>query len=394
VIRCAIATAALGIAAGCPPSQPPANPQPPGATDAATAAADQADAAPISDEVRIAAIQHAMNQLAPVANQCWAAGAVDDYLLKGTLRLEIEPSAGGAARVVVTMNTTDDAVVADCMTKVAAAYAWPKELAGEVFELPFTFDAPDGQYVIDRRLVPVNGQAGVGVAVLIDNRNTNNPAASMFEVAIAGGKTLALAKTTRHEVWYVVEGGATLAGPTAGRIAMGDALDVPAGAYRGLTADGGGLRAMVVAVPGGNEGTARAGALGGETVFGDLPQKPKPIGPRIVRRDQAKPYAGPKRAATLYLDPNGGGPKDISLGVLSLEAGAAVPPHVHAKETEMLYVLAGKGTMTVAGVTLSIESTSVVQVPANVEHAATMTDATTAIQIYTPAGPEQRFKKP
>ena len=61
-------------------------------------------------------------------------------------------------------------------------------------------------------------------------------------------------------------------------------------------------------------------------------------------------------------------------------------------ETELLYVLAGGGTLTVGGVDLPVTPTTVVQIPKQTKHAFTATSAVRAVQIYTPAGPEQQFK--
>ena len=44
--------------------------------------------------------------------------------------------------------------------------------------------------------------------------------------------------------------------------------------------------------------------------------------------------------------------EDIAQGIIELANGASVPEHVHDKETELLYVLSGSGTMTVGGVKL------------------------------------------
>ena len=64
------------------------------------------------------------------------------------------------------------------------------------------------------------------------------------------------------------------------------------------------------------------------------------------------------------------------------------------RSTELLYLLAGGGTMTVAGVDLAVTPTSAVQVPRNTPHAFTATSSVRAVQIYVPGGPEQRFKSP
>jgi mannose-6-phosphate isomerase-like protein (cupin superfamily) len=378
--------------AGCPGGgPPPATPEPVPTTGTSPA---PVDAAVASEDEKLAMIGHVMTELAPVANQCWAAGAVDDYLLKGTVTLQITP--GATTAVEVAHDTTDDRVLTECMRTIAAAYRWPPALYGEVIELPFGFDAPDGQFTVDRRLVPVKGQRGVGVAVLLDEKNSNNPAATLLELTFKADAALPLARATRHEVWYVVTGDGTVAGahaktPTA--LSAGAVIDVPAGAYRAVTAGSGGMTAAVFLVPGQIEGVARGGALPGETTYGAITGKP--AAPRVILPAAAAQLdAGPRHVA-LYLDSAAkGAAKDVALSVLGLAAGAAVPEHVHAGETELLYVLAGAGTMVVDGVSLPITASTVIQIPKGVAHAVpTITESLSAIQLYTPGGPEQRFKK-
>ena len=43
--------------------------------------------------------------------------------------------------------------------------------------------------------------------------------------------------------------------------------------------------------------------------------------------------------------------------------------------------------------TTEVGPTTVVQIPASVPHSFAAADAVTALQLYTPPGPEQRFKK-
>jgi mannose-6-phosphate isomerase-like protein (cupin superfamily) len=58
----------------------------------------------------------------------------------------------------------------------------------------------------------------------------------------------------------------------------------------------------------------------------------------------------------------------------------------------VLYVVAGDGEMVIDGVTLPVTDSTTLQVPKGVKHQATVTKAIRAIQLYTPGGPEQRFK--
>jgi quercetin dioxygenase-like cupin family protein len=109
-----------------------------------------------------------------------------------------------------------------------------------------------------------------------------------------------------------------------------------------------------------------------------------------MRAGDAKAY-GP---ATIYVEAATIKGAPLAASVLALPAGAKVPEHVHAQETELLYVLDGAGTMTIAGTEVAVTPTSVIQIPPNIKHAFSATAAVRAVQVYTPPGPEQRFKKP
>ena len=52
---------------------------------------------------------------------------------------------------------------------------------------------------------------------------------------------------------------------------------------------------------------------------------------------------------TIYAEPATIGNSTLAASLLALPAGAKVPEHVHATQTELLYVLEGSGTMTIAG---------------------------------------------
>jgi len=360
---------ALLVACG----QPVARPDPP---PGQPAAGPTVDAPPPNEEERLAAIQKAMNELDEAAQGCWAAAATERFDIAGELTARIEIAAASAKPTIVS-DTARNPKLASCLVELLARYRWAPPLVGQTIQLPFKFSAPDGQSVVDRRLVEWKGQGKVSVAVLLDENNTGNAAASMFELALAAGGSTGLRQAERTEVWYFL--GAAQVDKRA--VAAGDMVYVPKGTVREVSAAAG-AHAVVVMVPGGREGTARAGAL--PTPDG----KGKP-GSTIVKASDAKTF-GP---ATIYIEPATHKGAPCAASVLALPAGANVAEHVHEHETEMLYVLDGKGTMTIAGTNLDIAPTSVVQIPPNTKHAFAAGAAVRAVQIYTPAGPEQRFKK-
>jgi quercetin dioxygenase-like cupin family protein len=169
-------------------------------------------------------------------------------------------------------------------------------------------------------------------------------------------------------------------------VAAGDMAFVARGGAREILATAGDVHAVISLVPGGKEGSARAGALPTREVTSI---RSAPVGAMLFPAAKAKTF-GP---ATMYIEPATLTNTPASAEILALPAGATVAEHVHANETEVLYVLEGSGTMTVSGTTLAVTSTSVVQIPPNTKHSFSASAAVRALQIYTPAGPEQRFKK-
>jgi len=294
--------------------------------------------------------------------------------------------------VNVARDTVRNPKLTACMTKVLAVYPWAPPLHGQSIQLPFKFTAPDGQSVIDRQLVSFAAQGKVAVAVLLDEANTGNAAASMFEVRIAAGASTGMRWANRAELWYFLDAGEVrgLDGP-AKPVAAGDMVYVSAGGARDVVAKDAELRAMVVIKPGAREGAARGGALPTREVGAG--SKGTPVGPVVLPAAKATSYPVLGGKVTIIAEPQSIASKDMSASILALPSGGKVPEHIHDKETEMLYVLAGSATMVVDGVELAVTPTSVIQVPPATKHSVTVTADFRAVQVYTPAGPEQRFKK-
>ena len=396
----AVAAAAL---AGCPAPEParPVLPSPGlGSSAVADAApAPAADAAEAPEEERLAAIQKAMNELDEGAQECWAAAATDRFDLAGELVARIAIGRP-QTRVTFVRNTTGSGKLAGCMLMVLAAYRWAPPLDGQTIQLPFRFRAPDGQNVIDRRMVVQSVQGKVAVSVLLDEQNTGNGAASMFAVAIEAGGATGMRIAERSELWYflrpVAVGAPGAARPRA--VAAGDMMYVPAGAARDVIAvppespktDAlNSPHAVVVIAPGGREGAARAGALPTPELTRN---RAAVAGPVHLPASAARRYPRPAGAVTIFAEPATTRAKDLAATIIELPKGGAIPEHVHAGESELLFLLAGSGTMTVKGVPLAVLSTTVVQIPPSTPHAFSAAEDVRAVQIYTPAGPEQRFK--
>jgi len=237
--------------------------------------------------------------------------------------------------------------------------------------------------------VPWAGQGKLALATLIDENNSNNEAASIVEMAIAAGGTTGMRVTDRAELWYFLGPAQVAAGATKRTVAAGDMMYVPAGGAREVSATAD-VHAVIAIVPGGREGAARAGALPTREL-GAI--KSGVVGPMFLPAASAKVYPRPAGRVVIFAEPDTIKDKHLAASIIEFPAGTMVPEHVHAGETELLYILAGSGTLVVKGVTQQVTATSVVQIPPNTKHSFTATADLRAVQIYTPAGPEQRFKK-
>lgn len=342
------------------------------------------DAPQVSDDEKLAAIQKAMNDLAPVVQQCWAAvAAAERFDVEGELAAQIDIAP--APHVTLVRDTTKNATLAACVTKVLESYRWAPPLAGQSIQLPFQFHAPDGQSVIDRRLVPEKTQGKIGVSVLLDENTTGNPAASMLGVTL--GASTGLRTAERDQLWYITGNDAVVGKDTA---APGDMIFVPKGGVFEVAPKAGDVHAVVVLVPGGREGIARAGALPNRDAVGA-----KPSGAIVLHAKNAKTYcrggtSGPDCAGVqIFAEPST--IHSSALSASRLIDIKQVPEHVHERETELVYVEQGQGTFTVGGTDVAITGSSVTQIPPKVRHA--FVGEVTGFQVYTPAGPEQRFKK-
>lgn len=90
------------------------------------------------------------------------------------------------------------------------------------------------------------------------------------------------------------------------------------------------------------------------------------------------------------------GLKEAAMTELVMLPGASVPEHTHDASAELLYILEGHGTMVLDGQASVVRAGMAIFIPAGVKHSFTVdtkVEPLRAIQVYTPGGPEQRFKK-
>ncbi len=308
---------------------------------------------------RLAAIQKAMNELDEGAQGCWAAAATERFDIEGDVEMRIEV---GIERSVATAvrDTTRNAKLARCLVELFAGYHWAPPLYGQTIQLPFKFRAPDGQSVVDRALVPWAGQAGRSVAVLLDEANTANDEASMFELALDAGVSTGLRFAERAELWYFL-GPATVVDASGKRrtaVGAGDLVTIPAGSAREVIATAGAVHAVVVVTPGGQEGAARAGAM----PMPELDSTRRPVATPVVSHAGTASGAG------------------FEAAVVTVAAGNAIGG-THVKTPVFFYVLGGTATLEVGTVKLAVTGTSAIQVPALADYALRATTTMRALRV-------------
>jgi quercetin dioxygenase-like cupin family protein len=364
-------------------------------------------AAKEADEAeKVAAIEHIVNGATPAVQACWARAASVDYKISGTATVKVVFGAGGTPSEAVAGGTAvyTDALFAACLADVFRQAKWPPVFAaGETVQLPLHFQQVDSQNLIHLADVkPVAVDGGLEAQVLLDVRNTGNPAASLVLVRVPPGGLIPLAASDKDEIWFVEADDAkaragingVLFGPQGeakGAKIGGGAAWIPAGTPRGFRSKLSQTETLVLMLrlPGGEEAGFRAGKLPAAPPS----RQQKPVVPKVIGLEDAPVYGKPPELHTIAFDESTTGSKAASLGKLEAPAAAVVPPHVHAGETEILLVREGGGTMTIAGVAMPVTAGDAIQIPAGVQHSFTAGEAgVNALQFYTPAGPEHRFK--
>jgi quercetin dioxygenase-like cupin family protein len=101
------------------------------------------------------------------------------------------------------------------------------------------------------------------------------------------------------------------------------------------------------------------------------------------------PLPGGQGTVQLYLD---GKPAPFAVDRLCAPKGAAIPRHQHDSSDEVVYILSGHVRTMIGDHETVSGPHDIVTIPRGTPHAMNVTEDLCAVQIYAPAGPEQRFK--
>ena len=302
--------------------------------------------------------------------------AAANGVVKGEMlvRVMVGPSQR-AAKADVLKDQTGLASLAPCLQAKMQKWDLTSLEAHEgdqvVFPLIFKPEPlPKGE---KRVLVPMAAQDTQGPQrFLIDDQSIGEaPLASMSMLTLPGNAT-APSKSRAGDgaeelVLYVLAGGFKLGADT---LHAGDALWLGAGTERPAITPADKKPLQLLEIRAHGEGK----------------------GQKVIHGADVKSYkvAGGKATARLLLDGTGA---KLAVDELEAEPGATIASHKHRSEDEELYFVSGQSTTTVGKQKFETAPGDAMRIPANAAHAVKVTEALKAIQVYAPAGPEQRFKK-
>jgi quercetin dioxygenase-like cupin family protein len=229
---------------------------------------------------------------------------------------------------------------------------------------------------------------------------------AVAQLTVAPANRIALHRHPGGELLYVVRGHARVlgaAGVAPEKLDEGMAIYIPPSMPHAIENMGRQTAALLleVFVPPGPEKVYRdpkdpAGRAAFEVLHD--PNVASPEGAKFVvatpTAGAALPLFGGKGKATPLLDVAHTGNHAIYLGKLEVEPGVEVPRHSHAGAEEIIFVMAGAGELTVGSEKFPFEGPEALYIPAGQPHAVkfTGTDKAELVQIYAPAGPEDRYK--
>lgn len=330
---------------------------------------------------------------------CYGIALADSPGLTGELLFRMHVTPGGTVeRVEVLSDHAGSPRLATCLTDAMRRWQVPK-LAGEATQqvvFPLAFKPDEQKFVVplsDGKPGPLPG-GKLEARVLIDPVTVGPTQATLTKLNLPPSARLALhTHPGALEILYVVKGRAHLRDATGipdSAASVGDAMLIDAAVPHNVEAAPlAPLELLQFFVPGGPEKayrdpTAREGTVAAKKQTG----QPKPS---ILHAAEAKAWSilGGKGSAQLLLD---GKTEKASLQRFEAVAGAVVPQHQHDVSDEILFILAGTAEMTVGATRYVVGPSDAIRIPKATQHSLHVVEKLSAVQLYAPAGPEQRFK--
>jgi quercetin dioxygenase-like cupin family protein len=383
-----------------------------------------------SDAQRAAmAIEKTLQRHGPEVHRCFERALADRLDVSGKLEIEVEVGEGGKVSNARTLSADQDArPISSCLLASAGGWQVDGIEVGASLILPFDFAGQMNQFVVKSGDVPERGPGAAKikeskdgkpvppppftVKVLADPVNVRSQNVALTLLSVGPASRVAMHRHPHSaKALYLLKGHARLLGPAGTdpqKIDEGTAVFIPAGYPHVIENMGRQTTAVFLQVfaPPGPEKVYRdpkdpQGRAEFEVIRDPAKAKaPPPGNGQLVVKSIAdvKPLAafGGKAQVRILLEPQDTGSPALALDVIEFAPGFEAPRHQHPGSEEVLYFTAGGGTLMVGSESYPFAAEDAVHVPADQPHGAKFgrEDKTIAIQIYTPAGPEQRFRAP
>jgi quercetin dioxygenase-like cupin family protein len=356
-------------------------------------------------------------------NRCFEKALADSMEVAGKIELAVDVGAEG--KVTKTAPALDEAgspVLVACLQTAAETWSFAGIDPGSTVIVPLAFEGQAAQFAIKAADAPDHGPgagkaakagkpsapAPFSVKLLVDEKTMHARQASLSMLTVSPASRIAMHKHPVVEILYVLKGHArilSLPGTPPEKLDEGMAIFIPAGAPHVI--ENMGRQTPVVLldyfVPMGPERVYRdptdpAGRAGFEVIHGTgapAGAAPPPIKWAVATASKVEPItiANGKARVRKLLTPEVTGSSAAYLGILEADPGLEIPRHLHPQSAEILYVVQGGGGLNIGLEPVPFGPNTAVHVPENQPHSVAFSgpDKTIMIQLYAPAGPEQRF---
>lgn len=384
-----------------------------------------------TEEERVSrALQSALEKHGGDVNRCFEKALADTLDVAGKVELSVDVGEEGkVTRAVPLEHSATSPVLLACLSDSATGWTIPGVAAGTTVIVPLTFEGQMAQFSIKTADAPErgpgaaksgnptrSGKPGKGpagnpafsVKVLVDEANMHARQASLSLLTIAPANRIAMHRHPGAEVLYIKKGRARILGPsgvTPEVAPEGTAVFIPPGMPHVIEnmVRSAPVEMLQIFAPLGPERVYRdstdAKGRAGFEVIRDGSKARVPAGARFAVDSAAKattyPQPGGKTKIHLIFEPASTGSDAVSLSVAEFEPGAEIPRHSHAQSAEILYILSGAGEVTIGSEKLAFAADQAIHLPEDQPHAVRFKgpEKTFVVQIYAPAGPEQRLKE-
>jgi quercetin dioxygenase-like cupin family protein len=382
-------------------------------------ASEDSEAARVADILQSALVAHGTE-----VHRCFERALADTLDVAGKIDLAVDVGAGGrVTKATPAVDEVNSPVLLACLQESAATWMFAGIDPGSTVIVPLSFEGQAAQFSIKVKDAPDHGppvpqgKHGPGspppvspfsVKLLVDQTTMHAQKAALAELTIAPANRIALHRHPGAEVLYVLHGHARVLGPAGvapEKLDEGMAIFIPATmphAIENMSRRSPATLLELFVPPGPDRVYRDPKDEAGRAAFEVLhdPKVVAPPGAKFV-------VASPAEAETLQvfggkgkihplLDAARTGGRGFYLGTLEADPGTEVPRNTHPGAVEILFVIAGAGELTVGSEKVPFEADEALYIPESQPHAAKFsgTDKALLVQIFAPAGPEDRYRGP